>query len=201
MNSAHRNTVFQKIKFKLDNIAIFFNFLPPINPNDLKSLLYFLSPSVVPPVYSLKVNVLVAQSCLTLCNSWAIAHQAPMPMEFSRQEYQSAQPFPSPGDLTDPGIKPGSPALQENSLPSEQFQNHGIHSCLDGASQIHPGYLSPQSCSPLNVCTRTDRLVGKMQQHTLLTHLSGHVYLQIFPINHEAIALEILPEVNPPSWD
>ena len=89
MNSAHRNTVFQKIKFNLDNIAIFFNFRPPINPNDLKSLLYFLSPSVVPPVYSLKVNVLVAQSCLTLCNSWAIAHQAPMPMEFSRQEYWS----------------------------------------------------------------------------------------------------------------
>ena len=40
-------------------------------------------------------------------------------MEFSRQEYWSGQPFPSPGDLPDPGIKPGSPALQVNSLPAE----------------------------------------------------------------------------------
>ena len=40
-------------------------------------------------------------------------------MEFSTQEYWSGLPFPSPGDLPNPGIKPGSPALQENSLPSE----------------------------------------------------------------------------------
>jgi len=40
-------------------------------------------------------------------------------MEFSRQEYWSGLPFYSPGDLPDPGIKPGSPALQAVSLPSE----------------------------------------------------------------------------------
>ena len=40
-------------------------------------------------------------------------------MEFSRPEYCSGYPFPSPGDLPDPGIKPGSPALQANSLPAE----------------------------------------------------------------------------------
>ena len=40
-------------------------------------------------------------------------------MEFSRQEYWSGLPFPSPGDLPDPGIKPGSPALLADSLPSE----------------------------------------------------------------------------------
>ena len=40
-------------------------------------------------------------------------------MEFSRPEYWSGQPFPSPGDLPDPGIKLGSPALQVDSLPSE----------------------------------------------------------------------------------
>ena len=40
-------------------------------------------------------------------------------MEFSRQEYWSGLPFPSPGDLPDPGIEPGSPALQANVLPSE----------------------------------------------------------------------------------
>ena len=50
---------------------------------------------------------------------WTVAYQAPQSMEFSRQEYWSGLPFPSPGDLPDPGIEPGSPALQADSLPSE----------------------------------------------------------------------------------
>ena len=50
---------------------------------------------------------------------WTVACQAPPFMEFSRQEYWSGLPFPSPGDLPDPGIKPGSPALQADALPSE----------------------------------------------------------------------------------
>ena len=48
---------------------------------------------------------------------WTVAHQAPLSMGFSRQEYWSGLPFPSPGDLPDPGIKPGSPALQAESVP------------------------------------------------------------------------------------
>ena len=52
-------------------------------------------------------DCLVAQLCPTVCN----------PMEFSRQEYWSGWPFPFPGDLPNPGIKPGSPALQVASLP------------------------------------------------------------------------------------
>ena len=51
--------------------------------------------------------------------SWAAEPQAPLALGFSRQEYWSGLPVPSPGDLPDPGIKPGSPALQENSLPAE----------------------------------------------------------------------------------
>ena len=50
---------------------------------------------------------------------WAVAHQTPLSMEFSRQEYWSGLPFPFPGDLLDPGIKSGSPALQADSLLSE----------------------------------------------------------------------------------
>ena len=49
---------------------------------------------------------------------WTIAHQAPLFMGFSRQEYWSGLPFPSPGDLLNPGIKPGSPTLQADFLPS-----------------------------------------------------------------------------------
>ena len=50
---------------------------------------------------------------------WTVACQAPLSMELSRQEYWSGLPFPPPGDLPDPGIKPGSPALQADSLPSK----------------------------------------------------------------------------------
>ena len=50
---------------------------------------------------------------------WTVAHQAPPSMEFSGQEYWSGLPFPSPGDLLDPGIEPGSPALQADALLSE----------------------------------------------------------------------------------
>ena len=48
-----------------------------------------------------------------------VAHQAPPSMGFSRQEYWSGLPFPSPGDLPDPGIEPGSPAFQADALTSE----------------------------------------------------------------------------------
>ena len=61
----------------------------------------------------------MAQSCLTLA-PWSLAHQAPLSMGFSRQEYWSGLPFPSPGDLPDPVIKsvsPLPPALAGDSLP------------------------------------------------------------------------------------
>ena len=45
-------------------------------------------------------------------------------MEFFRHEHWSGLPFPSPGDLPDPGIKPGSPALQADALPSEPPGKH-----------------------------------------------------------------------------
>ena len=48
-----------------------------------------------------------------------VAHQVPLSMEFSRQEYWTVLPFPSPGDLPNPEIKPWSPTLQVDSLPSE----------------------------------------------------------------------------------
>ena len=60
----------------------------------------------------------VAQSFPTL-TPWTVAYQAPPSMGFSRQEYWSGLPFPSPEVLPDPGIKPRSPALQADALPSE----------------------------------------------------------------------------------
>ena len=55
-----------------------------------------------------------------------VAHQVPPSMGFYRQEYWSGLPFPSPGDLPDPGIKPGFPALQADSLLSEPPGNPNL---------------------------------------------------------------------------
>ena len=73
-------------------------------------------------------------SCVQLfVTLWTIAHQALLSVGFSRQEYWSGLPFPSPGDSPDPGIKPGSPALQADSLsfepPGKPISYLKIHSC------------------------------------------------------------------------
>jgi len=62
---------------------------------------------------------LVTRSCSTLATPWTVARQVPLSMRFSRQEYWSGLPFPSPGHLPNPGIKPRSPALQADSFPTE----------------------------------------------------------------------------------
>ena len=59
-------------------------------------------------------------SCVQLFTTpWIVAHQASLSIEFSRQEYWSGLPFPSPGDLPNPGIEHGSPSLQAGTLLSE----------------------------------------------------------------------------------
>ena len=63
------------------------------------------------------------KSCPILVFPWTIARQAPLSMGFSRQEYWSGLPFPSPGELPDPGTEPRSPALQADTLPTELHGN------------------------------------------------------------------------------
>ena len=68
-------------------------------------------------------------SCWVVSNSlqpWTIALQAPLSMGFSRQAYWSALPFPSPGDLPDPELELGSPALQADSLPLSHQGSPGL---------------------------------------------------------------------------
>ena len=55
----------------------------------------------------------VAKLCATLRNPWTVAHQASLSTGFPKQEYWTGLPFPSPGDLSDPGLEPLSPALQQ----------------------------------------------------------------------------------------
>ena len=79
----------------------------------------------------------VAQSCLTICKHIDCSLPGSSVHGFSRQEHWSGLPFPSPGDLPDTGIEPGSPALQPDTLPSEppgKAKNPGVcsHSLLEG---------------------------------------------------------------------
>ena len=62
---------------------------------------------------------LVAKTCPTLTAPWTIALQAPLSLRFPKQEYWSGLPFPSAGDLPDPGVKPQSPVWQADPLPFE----------------------------------------------------------------------------------
>ena len=62
----------------------------------------------------------------SFANLWTVAHQFPLSMEFSRQEYWSGLPFPSPGDLPDPGIKPMSPALAGGFFTTEPLRKPSI---------------------------------------------------------------------------
>ena len=93
--------------------GFFFNPLLPLYSWNLLSPSGFCSASIV--------VVLVAQSCPTL---W----DPPLSMGFSRQEYWSGLPCPSPGDLPEPGIKPRSPASQADSWPSEPPGKGVLHS-------------------------------------------------------------------------
>ena len=71
-------------------------------------------------IWFLKAEWVKSLSCVRLfATPWTVACQAPPSMGFSRQEYWIGLPFPSPGDLPDAGIKPGSPPLQADTLTSE----------------------------------------------------------------------------------
>ena len=70
-------------------------------------------------LHKINISSAVTHSCPTLCDLWIVAYQAPPSVGFSRQEYWSGLPLPSPGDLPDPGTEPGSPAFQADALTSE----------------------------------------------------------------------------------
>ena len=78
---------------------------------------------------------------------WTVARQAPLSMEFSRQGYWSGLPFPSLGDLPDPGIEPAPPTLQADSLPLSHL---GSPPALLRTLEIHPLPLHQPGGGPNN---------------------------------------------------
>ena len=71
------------------------------------------------PMNKVKVKVKSLSRVQLFATPWTVAYQAPLSIGFSRQEYWNGLPFPSPEELSDPGIKPGSSSLQAGSLLSE----------------------------------------------------------------------------------
>ena len=85
-----------------------------------KMLCYWLSwRSLGQDLFRVQVKVKLLSLVQPFVTQWTVVYQASRSMGFSRQEYQSGLPFPSPGDLPYPGIEPRSPALQADTLPSE----------------------------------------------------------------------------------
>ena len=78
-------------------------------------------------VYAHESKSEVTQSCPTLATPWTVAYQAAPSMGFSWQVYWSGLPFPFPRDLPDPGMEPGSPAFQADTLTSEPPGKPNIH--------------------------------------------------------------------------
>ena len=74
---------------------------------------------------SLCIHVCLVASVVLSVTLWTVAHQAPLSMVFSRQEYRSGFPWPPPGDLPNPGIKPVSPASPASQADSLSLRNQG----------------------------------------------------------------------------
>ena len=111
---------------------------------------FFISLAGVCPVYTWTSESESDSRSVVSDSLWyhGLAHQAPLSMEFSRQEYWIGLPFPFPGDLSDPGIKPGSSAFQAESIPLSQGQkgvvmlNWGLPSFVDLSTT---SYSAPNS--------------------------------------------------------
>ena len=94
----------------------------------------------------------VTPSCPALCDPRTVTHQAPLFMEFS---HWSGEPFPSTGDLPNPGIGPASLALASGFLSTEPPEKPG------GVSSVHCKYFAP-------VCDLSSQLWGFLRQRQFL---------------------------------
>ena len=137
-------------------------------------------------------------SCVQLfATPWTVAYQAPPSMGFSRQEYWSGLPLPSPGDLPDPGIEPGSPALQADSLHCRQvpFEPPGKHTAITWVNLEH------ETSSTLESNKRRYRQHGTqlpllrqkgVRRVNFLQDHEGQVMGQNLSLDHRAFLLDAL---------
>ena len=130
---------------------------------------------------------LAAKTCLTLVTPWTVACQAPLSMGFSRQESWSGLSFTSPGDLPSLRIKPGSPALQADSLLTELLPLLSPHYFLKRQEHSHSGH----HISSLGSVSSPRKLYGSF---SLFSHLfsKNHLYKRDFPKSYSPHACKSL---------
>ena len=113
----------------------------------------------------------VAQSCPTLCDSVDVACQAPPSKGFSRQEYWSGLPFPFPGDLPNPGMEPGPPALEADALTSEPpgkiIDTRDANKAAEATKSVLVAQLCPTLCDPMDCSPQGSSVHGILQARIL----------------------------------
>ena len=107
----------------------------------------------------------VASCARLFVTPWTVANQAPLSMGFCRQEYWSGQPFPSPGDLPDPEIKPGSRVVPELQVDSLSPSHHGSPNYWRGDSFVAKSCLP--LCNPMDCSLQGSSLQGIPQARIL----------------------------------
>ena len=127
---------------------------------------------------------------------WTVAYQEPPSMGFSRQEYWSGLPFPSPGALPDPGIQPRSPAFQADALTSESpgKQVHNIKLWFSPVSWSHVRLIltpvrGPRRAKKCSSCPKASHKPDQMSCHPERPCMSSHqdfpwVWLSHLPQSH-----------------
>ena len=129
---------------------------------------------------------------------WTVAHQAPLSMEFSRQEYWSGLPFPSPGDLPDPGIEPRSPTLQADTSSTEPPGNpKGTVNAQDwttvcgvSLTSLHRELLGFGACLKTRVPETTLEETQMQNFNSMLNHTSNRGYASLI-IQTDAFLFEM----------
>ena len=111
-------------------------------------------------------DIEVAQ-CVTLRSHRLVAYQAPSSVEFSRQEYWSGLQFPFPGNIPDPGIKPRSPTLQADALPSEPSGKPALKDSATATATAKSLQSCPTLCDPIGGSPPGSPVPGILQARTL----------------------------------
>ena len=141
---------------------------------------------------------------------WTVAHHDPQSMGFSRQEYWRGLPFPSPGDLPNPGIKPGSPALEADALLSEPSEK-----CKKAKT---PGFMLRTLLQRTNLLSKPNKIqvkalgsflalktqflgsVRSVSNHMLLGIMQNgtclKAYTQKFIVVSQILSYSFIPHIN-----
>ena len=121
-----------------------------------------------------------------------VAYQAPASTEFSRQEYWSGLPFPSPGDLLDPGIEPRTPTLQADALLSEPPGKP----CLTPAAAAKSLQSCPTLCNPIDGSPPGSPIPGELSRKN--TGVGCHFLLQCMKVKSESEVAQSCPTLPDP---